>query len=151
SRQLVWQHVSSTLLSRCRAVMVGDLAFRKYQQDLPQVVTVVQVGEAVILCRPKEAVEYRNQNVFRVDGVACQSADLGSGQRQQTLEVAPPDLLGSLRVLAPQAVDQPGHRMRALGNRLAGRHDLVPSRIFHNTRKSQRRSEISEGSTFVSA
>jgi hypothetical protein len=53
-----------------------------------------------------------------------------SCQSQGTLKITPADLLGGVRVLGPQSLDQPRHRMRAIGDGIARCQGPVPCLKF---------------------
>src|SRR5206468_8828108 len=97
---------------------VKRLAGGDPDEELPQVQAVVQLGEAVPLGPPAEAVEGAEGDVFLVGGAAGRGAELLAGQTDQAAEVALPQLLGRVRVAGLEPVDP-------LRDRRFGAHVIV--------------------------
>jgi hypothetical protein len=79
-------------------------------QQAPEVVAVLQLREAAALRPAAEAVEGAESGVLLVGGAAGPALELLAGQRDQSAEVALPQLLGNGLVAALQQLDPAGDR-----------------------------------------
>ena len=89
---------------------VQRLAGGQHQQELPQVVAVVQAGEAALFGRPAEAVEGAQGHVLLVGRLPRRCRELGAGQADEAGEVALPQRLGRCRVARLEQVQPVGNR-----------------------------------------
>jgi hypothetical protein len=90
-------------------------AFRDDEQQMPEVVAVVELREAAFLRATKEAVEGAEGHVLLVSHAARGAAELLSGQADQAMEVALPEMLGGGAVARAELIN-PGR------NAAGGRH-----------------------------
>jgi hypothetical protein len=107
------------------AELVGGLALGEGHQQPPEVVAVVEPGEAAFRGGAAEAVEGAERRVLPVgdDGRDAGAAEPPVGQAHEPLEVAPPDGLDDGGVAPLQVVDPASDGAIVVGRHRIGPHD----------------------------
>src|SRR5262245_47214097 len=97
-------------------------------QEVPQVVAVVQMGEATLRGAATDAIEGAEGHVLFVGGAAVLSPEPGAGQASQAAEIAIPEWGKGVTFAALEPRDVPGDRA------VVGHREAAP--IFANRVRS---------------
>src|SRR5207248_2055385 len=89
---------AAALLAAFVLAQVNGLARRYHDEELPEVVAVGQLGEAVAAGAAAEAVEGAEGHVLLVGDAPLAAAQLGPGEADEAAVVTFPELLGRQRI-----------------------------------------------------